>query len=57
MMIITGAQSPRYYHSYLNTNTTTKEFIFQKEGINMEPKEVSKVVIYTPKDDEKFFME
>ena len=48
---------PRYYHSYLNTNTTTEKSIFQKEGVNMEPKEIGEIVVYIPSADEKVFME
>ena len=33
------------------------KFIFQKEGVNMDPKEIGEIVVYTPTEGEKVFME
>ncbi len=63
--MIDGAFAPSYsfilyFHIYIiNMNRAhgIMKFIFQKEGVNMDPKEIGEIVVYTPAEGEKVFME
>lgn len=63
--MIDGAKAPSYsfilyFHIYIinmNRAQGIMKFIFQKEGVNMDPKEIGEIVVYTPAEGEKVFME